>query len=317
MKIWLKGMPWWVVICFFLSGIFFSGSIAAAMHEIVWQKLGNLLAGYAEHGAIGAFLIFAFAFLIIGLAGYFYCKNRLCDVLTESWESKLPRFADLASNSPPTDLEKEKESFFDKFGQRLGSDYPDGVTWKFYLRIEKRLQRISESQWIFFREKLAPYTVKRHHSRHWSQFHDTLYEVHAHEWLLCEKNAQNIEFVPETQNRKTPDLKATIDGRRILVEVKNINESEDGLTLWGSNALITVKHLMAPELCKKINDVYLKSIEQLEAERSSEGALMYFFLVYNFDLDFEPDEGPGNDFKRFLDEIEKEDYPIVYHRYYF
>ena len=234
--------------------------------------------------------------------------------MTEFWKSKLPRFAELASISPQTNLEKEKESFFDEFGWRLGLDFPDGVTWKFYLRIEKRLQRICPSQWVIFREKLAPYTVKRHPVRYWSQFHDILFEVNAHEWLLREKKAQNIEFVPEAQNRKTPDLKGTIDGRRVLVEVKNINESDDGIALWGSDRTITVNHLMDPELCRKIKAAYYRSVDQLDAERSSEDALMYFFLVYNFDLDFEPEEGPENDFKRFLDEIEKEDYPIIYHK---
>ena len=68
---------------------------------------------------------------------YFYA-------MTEFWMSEMPRFADLASISPPTDLEKNKISFFDDFGSRLAQG------GKSYQAIEEQLQNICNSQWKFF-----------------------------------------------------------------------------------------------------------------------------------------------------------------------
>ena len=165
-----------------------------------------------------------------------------------------------------------------------------------------------------FRGKLAPKTVYQHTDGRWRQFHDILFEVYAYEWLRSKKNAQNIKFVPEAQKRRTPDLEGTINGCRVLVEVKNINESDAGNKIWGRDESITVMDLVPTKLCDKIEKVYLNGIKQLEAGRVSEDDLMFFYLVYEFDLDFEPAKGPENDFRSILNQIEKEDYPIIYHR---
>ena len=232
--------------------------------------------------------------------------------MTELWKSEMPRFADLSSISPPTELEKNKKSFFDEFGWMLSG--PGGLKKGLYPRIEKYLQRISKSQWCIFREKLAPTTVYRHKDLRWRQFRDILFEVYAHEWLLC-KNVQNIKFIPRANKGRTPDLEGTIDGRRVLVEVKNINVSDADSASRNKDKSYTVKDLTPTKLCEKIKKVYSNGIEQLKAGKASEGDLMYFFLVYEFDSDSEPEFTLDNDFKTFLEDIVKKDYPIVYQRF--
>ena len=233
-------------------------------------------------------------------------------VMKENWRSKLPRLADVANHSPATDQENGRVSFFDEFAARLRVS--NDVTWRFYKRIDSFLQNISERQWVGFREKLTPYVCKRDPNRHWSQFHDTLFEVFAHEWLLRE-GAEGLEFIPEESQRKTPDLKGVLDGDRIFVEVKNLNESEEGLSMWDSDESITVKHLVSDQLENKLRSIYNRSVEQLGSVKEAVTDRISFYLVYTFDLDFEPDFGQENDFERLLNKIEIPDCPIIFQKY--
>ena len=232
--------------------------------------------------------------------------------LKENWRSELPRLADVANHAPVTDQENGVKSFFDEFAARLRDS--DDVTWRFYKRIDSFLHNISEHQWVEFREKLTPYVCKRDPNRHWSQFHDALFEVFAHEWLLKE-GAECLEFIPEESQRKTPDLKGVLNGDRIFVEVKNLNESEEGLSMWGSDESIMVKHLVSDQLEHKLRSIYNRSVEQLASVKETETDRIIFYLVYTFDLDFDPNFGRENHFERLLNKIEISDCPIIFQKY--
>ena len=216
----------------------------------------------------------------------------------------MPRLADLSES-----VESQTEdNFFYRFPNRLQGQ----VTFNYYHKIDQMLQTIADEQWKKFEQKLLPYITKQDPTRHWQQFHDHLYEVFGYVWLK-QKGATNIEFLEEGK-KKQPDLKGIIDHANVFIEVKNVNESDDGLKLWTSEKRIEVKSQLPEELKEKIKSIYERSKQQLSETKSSPEDKFYIYLIYRYDVDLDPLPIEPDPMPIFLNEIEEPEYPIVYHK---
>lgn len=94
------------------------------------------------------------------------------------------------------------------------------------IEYENLLDKLDAKTWEIVKQKLLSRTIK-HDIRGWSQFYDTFAEVSGFCYLL-EAGYTNINFIPEVEKMRTPDIEA-IDpiGKKCLLESKNIGFSDD------------------------------------------------------------------------------------------
>lgn len=91
---------------------------------------------------------------------------------------------------------------------------------------EQALQRLTQRDWEFVKEKLTSRTLKDN-VRGWSQFYETLTEARGYSYLLDE-GYRNVHFLEERQGIRTPDIEAeSQEGNPVLLESKCIGFSDD------------------------------------------------------------------------------------------
>jgi hypothetical protein len=95
-----------------------------------------------------------------------------------------------------------------------------------FVEYEKLVVRLDAATWEIVKQKLSSRTIK-HPIRGWSQFYDTFAEVSGYVFLL-DDGCTNVQFIPEAQNRRTPDIEGVQpNGHPVLLESKNIGFSDD------------------------------------------------------------------------------------------
>jgi hypothetical protein len=86
--------------------------------------------------------------------------------------------------------------------------------------IDEFIKEILESQQFDIKSLTSEFSTKD------KKFDDKMYDIFAVLYALqrfIKKGAQNIELVTKEKDKKTPDLRMSLDGRETFVEVKNIN----------------------------------------------------------------------------------------------
>ncbi len=120
---------------------------------------------------------------------------------------------------------------------------PESAGNSLYEHYEKLFQQIDQDNWEVFKEKLSEKVLgtrsvakisitgksdKDKHSLIYQKFQcfDYFNEVHGYLYLKDRMRCEEITFLQETQN-KTPDLKGVKGNSTFVLEVKNINTSDD------------------------------------------------------------------------------------------
>ena len=93
------------------------------------------------------------------------------------------------------------------------------------MKFERPLEALDDAAWRDLLSRAAPLTMQRDAKRGWQSLFDTLSESKGHAYLKT-LGCSDISFI-KRDGRKTPDLRAVLDGRRVLCEVKTINVSQD------------------------------------------------------------------------------------------
>ena len=131
----------------------------------------------------------------------------------------FPRLYELKAAVPDA---SHPDEYFQSFEERL--EQSEHVRHQ-YMKYERPLRVLDPEAWRDLKERAAPLTMRRDPKRGWQMLFDTLNEGLGYAYLHS-IGCTNIAFV-QRDSKKTPDLRATYDERRVLCEVKTINVSQD------------------------------------------------------------------------------------------
>jgi hypothetical protein len=92
-----------------------------------------------------------------------------------------------------------------------------------YMKFERPLEALDDAAWRDLLSRAAPFTMQLDAKRGWQSLFDTLNESKGYAYLKT-LGCSDIAFI-KRDSKKTPDLRAVLDGRRVLCEVKTINVS--------------------------------------------------------------------------------------------
>jgi len=155
-----------------------------------------------------------------------------------------------------------------------------------YLNVERALEALDEDSWRDMLERAAPLTIQRHPTRGWQSLFDTLNEAKAFAYLQS-LGCSEIGFIRRGKE-KTPDVRAILNGRRVLCEVKTINISADEADCrqrihQGEVIGRSVPTTVTPKMLGKVTDTVTRAIEQLDREDPMRAARRIVFIVLHFD----------------------------------
>jgi hypothetical protein len=193
----------------------------------------------------------------------------------------LPRLYELKD---ATD-ESHPVAYFRDFESRF-VEGPDGrIVLGHYQRIERQLSALDDAAWSDLKARAARVAHKRDGGRGWRALFDTLDESKGYAYLLS-IGCTDITFI-KTGDKKTPDLGASLDGNRVLCEVKTINVSQDEaerrelIAKGPVPANITCQ--TTTEMLAKVSATLAHAVAQLDAEDPQRLAHRIVFTVLNFD----------------------------------
>jgi hypothetical protein len=155
---------------------------------------------------------------------------------------------------------------------------------KCYEELEVHLSTVDIFSWNILKLKsISHYFDEREGSRK-QGFFNILNESKAYSFLL-KNNFTNLEFIPESNNSKSPDIKGCLANHSILCEVKTICISNNEINKRkASDAFSPI------DLYSKLNDNFFgklkSSIETAKTqikEYSQSEAIGIIYLIINFD----------------------------------
>jgi hypothetical protein len=155
-----------------------------------------------------------------------------------------------------------------------------------YMKVERPLEALDENAWHDILERAAPLTVQRHATRGWQSLFDTLNEAKAYAYLQ-RLGCSDIAFI-ERASKRTPDLRAVLDGRPVLCEVKTVNVSQDETDRRdriqrGEIFVTSVEASVTSGMLNKVTSTLVHAIEQLDREDPNRTARRFVFTVLHFD----------------------------------
>lgn len=202
------------------------------------------------------------------------------DVTDAPYVELFPRLYELKDAVPdPT----HPDAYFQNFRERL--EQSEHIRYV-YLKVERSLGALDTDAWRDILERSAPLTMHRDAKRGWQSLFDTLNEAKGYAYLRS-LGCTEIAFI-KRQNKKTPDLHALHNGRRVLCEVKTINVSQDEAdrrekTHQGQISATKVATSVTTGLLDKVNATLGHAIEQLDYEDPQRTARRFVFTVLHFD----------------------------------
>ncbi|MCA0201227.1 MAG: hypothetical protein LCH56_10350 [Proteobacteria bacterium] len=141
---------------------------------------------------------------------------------------------------------------------------------------EQDLAILDDDAWRAMKAAAAKRLV-RNKAKGWEPLFDLLNEAKAYGYLRA-LGCANIQMIPPSYDRKTPDLKAEIDGGLLLCEVKTINMSDDERTVRDAGPVSLSEEFMRGKLTWTLR----AAKAQLDAF-SSTAARKLIYLVFNPD----------------------------------
>lgn len=155
-----------------------------------------------------------------------------------------------------------------------------------YMKVEGPLEALDDNAWQDMLERAAPLTMERHATRGWQSLFDTLNEAKAYAYLQ-RLGCSDIAFIKRA-NEKTPDLRAVLEGRRVLCEVKTVNVSQDETDRRdrihrGELFVTSVEASITSGMLNKVTSTLVRAIEQLDHADPNRTARRFVFTVLHFD----------------------------------
>jgi hypothetical protein len=192
------------------------------------------------------------------------------------FRSEMPRIYELrdriADPSSP-------DAYFQNFEQNCQNS-PHHVK-QIYLGWEKEFDALDGAAWDHLKAEAAPHLIRKNRERHWEPLFDILSQAPAYNYLnRC--GCTGIHFIPRSK-RKTPDLGAVLDGRKILCEVKCINISDDEIRARRGITARSIPTHLSEGFFNKLRSQITQALSQMKAYDSSGQARRLVYLNPQFD----------------------------------
>lgn len=157
-----------------------------------------------------------------------------------------------------------------------------------FQELERLLGMLDDAAWGDLKPRASERLVSqaREQGRGWQSLFDVLNEANGYAFL-CSLGCTGIKFIPSDES-KTPDLKAVLDGIEVFCEVKTINISaeEAGYRKASAAGEIVVHetpvHMTEPFL-QKLRGTIECAIAQIDAVDPKRKARRIVVIVVNFD----------------------------------
>jgi len=193
---------------------------------------------------------------------------------------EFPRLYELKDAVPdPT----HPNAYFQHFAERLvESEHVRYV----YMKVERPLGVLDAEAWRDLKERAIPFLTARDEKRGWQSLFDTLNESKGYAYLRS-IGCNEVEFI-KRQDKKTPDLRAMLDGNRLLCEVKTVNMSQveadrRDRVAHGEIRAFRVPVHVTPQMLQKVSATLEHAVEQLDHEDPQRAARRIVFTVLHFD----------------------------------
>jgi hypothetical protein len=194
------------------------------------------------------------------------------ELIDEGFRSQLPRFYELKDllNDP-----LHPDAYFHTLDDFLKnrSGFETFTLW------ENELRGLDPVAWESLKNKASPYLTRRDkNGRGWQQLFDILCEASAYNYLRESFSSAKVSFIPESDERKTPDLEGVLGCERVLCEVKTINISDDEVSARREPTVVrNVINQLKEGFFRKLDSDIATAKSQLESY-DPEGAAQH--LVY-------------------------------------
>jgi hypothetical protein len=201
-------------------------------------------------------------------------------IITKSpFAEMFPRLFELKDADPnPT----HPDTYLQHLAERLENEHIRYV----YGKIERPLGVLDVQAWRDLKERALPLLTVRDEKRGWRDLFDTLNEAKGYAFLRSIA-CTDVAFI-KRQNKKTPDLRAMLDGSPVLCEVKTINISQEEADRrdrvhHGEIRAFNVPAHVTPQLLQKVTSTLESAVGQLDHEDPDRTARRIVFTVLNFD----------------------------------
>jgi hypothetical protein len=154
-----------------------------------------------------------------------------------------------------------------------------------WLAREREFKRLDADSWRLLKEEVRPYLSARDQSgRGWEQLINILNQARAHNYLE-DKGCSLVCFIPreKKQGIKTPDLKAELNGKNVLCEVKTINPSEAEIDRRKAGRVGSATDLLGSSFLSKLDKTLESAKCQMDSYDANENVKRIVFVVVNFD----------------------------------
>ncbi|WNB76446.1 hypothetical protein [Methylomonas koyamae] len=172
-------------------------------------------------------------------------------------------------------------AYFHNFDDSIKAEPSKAKVW--FAR-EQEFQRLDTESWRYLKNEARPYLTSKQNSRGWEQLISILNQARAYNHLF-DIGCQDIRFIPRAviEGIKTPDLVGTLNGRRVVCEVKTINVSDIETDRRNSGGVGASSDVLEPGFFKKLKSDLNQAKRQLDAHDNSDGCMHIAFVVPNFD----------------------------------
>ncbi|MFQ5451603.1 MAG: hypothetical protein ACE5E9_13330 [Nitrospinaceae bacterium] len=196
------------------------------------------------------------------------------------FRNELPRVYELIDHiedpNAPT-------AFFQAFNNSICDDPSGGsklLTWR---RREEEFQGLDSKSWESLKNEARPYlTTGNPNGRGWEQLIAILNQARAFNFL-SNAGCTDIQFIPRTEGKKTPDLKGKLHCNLVLCEVKTLFQSDDEVRRRGEGRSGETRNSLDPRFFNKLEGVINTAKDQMEAFENGKKARRIVYVIPNFD----------------------------------
>jgi len=171
-------------------------------------------------------------------------------------------------------------AYFRDFDESVRDDPAKKLIW---LAREREFNRLDDESWQFLKSEALPYLMARDAKRGWQQLITILNQARAYNYLI-DKGCVEVRFVPRSviKGEETPDIEATMNGTKVLCEVKTVTISDvEAVRRKTGGVGYTVRSLDHGFFRKLAGD--LSKAESQMKSYGGEDTARIAFVILNFD----------------------------------
>lgn len=204
--------------------------------------------------------------------------------------SEMPRVCELRDL---IDDPSSPSAYFQNFDASLCDPIIGPYKKPVWLAREREFQRLDAESWRRLKDEAHQYLSARDRTgREWEQLISILNQARAHNYLE-DKGYSKVCFIQreKKKGKKTPDLKAELDGQTVLCEVKTINPSQAEIDRRQSGDAGSSTDVIDSGFLLKLDNVLQEAKRQIDSYDNSDNVKRIAFVVVNFD------EGRSGEYK--------------------